>query len=90
MLMVGSDRMHWRSVSAPMRTARMIRNVHYRLVQLINRFHEDWGEVGTKSSQQTIMTDITGVSSQVLLMNHCGEISVRMPVVYEGKGKSPI
>ena len=39
-------------------------------------FGDDWVEIGTKASLQEVISDITGVSSQVLLMNHAGDISV--------------
>lgn len=39
-------------------------------------FGDDWVEIGTKSSLQEVILDNTGVSPQVLLMNHAGDISV--------------
>lgn len=43
---------------------------------LVTFFDQDWNEIGTKSSLQTVITEETGIPSQVLLMNHGGEISV--------------
>ncbi|KAE8423072.1 HET-domain-containing protein [Aspergillus pseudocaelatus] len=39
-------------------------------------FAEDWKVLGTKASLQSVISEITGLSSQILLMNHGGEISV--------------
>lgn len=39
-------------------------------------FSSDWKEIGTKASLQKVISEITGISSQVLLTNYAGEISV--------------
>ncbi|KAF9071573.1 hypothetical protein BDP27DRAFT_511727 [Rhodocollybia butyracea] len=39
-------------------------------------FARDWKEIGTKASLQGIITNITGIPPQVLLMNGAGEISI--------------
>lgn len=39
-------------------------------------FGADWKEIGTKSSLRDVISDITGMPSNVLLFNHPGEISV--------------
>ncbi|KAH9990067.1 hypothetical protein F4779DRAFT_610172 [Xylariaceae sp. FL0662B] len=39
-------------------------------------FGEDWKEVGSKSSLYKVISEITGITWQVLLSNHAGEISV--------------
>jgi len=44
--------------------------------QYVTFYNKDWKEVGTKSSLQELITEISGIPSQVLLMNHGGEISI--------------
>lgn len=39
-------------------------------------YDKDWVEIGTKSSLCKIITQITNISKQVLLVNHGGEISI--------------
>ncbi|KAH9476311.1 Vegetative incompatibility protein HET-E-1 [Psilocybe cubensis] len=39
-------------------------------------YDKDWIEIGTKSSLCKIITEITNISKQVLLVNHGGEISI--------------
>ncbi|KAI1075543.1 heterokaryon incompatibility protein-domain-containing protein [Whalleya microplaca] len=39
-------------------------------------FDRDWNEIGTKANLHTVITEITEIPSQVLLMNHGGAISV--------------
>lgn len=38
--------------------------------------NNNWEEIGTKSSLQEAVTQITGIPAQVILLNHAGEISV--------------
>lgn len=48
-------------------------------------FGSDWTEIGTKSSLQEVISDITGVDSQVLLTNYSGEISVAQRMAWASK-----
>ena len=48
-------------------------------------FGSDWTEIGTKSSLQEVISDITGVDSQVLLTNYGGEISVAQRMAWASK-----
>jgi len=44
--------------------------------QYVTFYDAEWREIGTKSSLQEVITEISGIPSQVLLMNHGGEISI--------------
>ena len=48
-------------------------------------FGSDWTDIGTKSSLQKVISDITGVHSQVLLTNYPGEISVAQRMAWASK-----
>ena len=48
-------------------------------------FGSDWTEIGTKSSLQEVISDITGIDSQVLLTNYGGEISVAQRMAWASK-----
>ena len=48
-------------------------------------FGSDWTEIGTKSSLQEVISDVTGVDSQVLLTNYGGEISVAQRMAWASK-----
>ncbi|PPQ79431.1 hypothetical protein CVT25_002701 [Psilocybe cyanescens] len=39
-------------------------------------YDKDWVEIGTKSSLRAVITQVTNISKQVLLVNHSGEISI--------------
>ncbi|KAE8453912.1 hypothetical protein EG329_007688 [Mollisiaceae sp. DMI_Dod_QoI] len=40
-------------------------------------FNQGWEEIGTKASLQKVVSEITGITSQILLTNYGGEISVK-------------
>ncbi|KIX05484.1 uncharacterized protein Z518_06356 [Rhinocladiella mackenziei CBS 650.93] len=48
-------------------------------------FSEDWTEIGTKASLQEVISEVTGISSQVLLTNYAGEISVAQRMAWASK-----
>jgi hypothetical protein len=53
--------------------------------QYVIFFDADWNEIGTKSSLQELITEISGIPSQVLLMNHGGEISIAQRMSWAAK-----
>ena len=48
-------------------------------------FGDDWTEIGTKASLGDVISDITSVSSQVLLMGYRDEISVAQRMSWASK-----
>ncbi|KAI9866749.1 MAG: hypothetical protein M1813_000691 [Trichoglossum hirsutum] len=48
-------------------------------------FGNDWKEIGTKSSLQKLISEITGITSQVLLTNYAGEISIAQRMAWASK-----
>ena len=48
-------------------------------------FGYDWIEIGTKASLQPVIAHITGISSQVLLMNYAGGISIAQRMYWAAK-----
>ena len=48
-------------------------------------FDQNWVEIGTKSSLQEVVSEVTGISSQVLLINHEGDISVAQRMFWASK-----
>ena len=48
-------------------------------------FGDDWTEIGTKSSLQEVISDISGIDSQVLLTSYAGEISVAQRMAWASK-----
>jgi hypothetical protein len=48
-------------------------------------FGDDWAEIGTKASLCDVISDITGVSSQVLSTEYSGEISVAQRMSWASK-----
>ena len=48
-------------------------------------FGDDWTEIGTKSSLQEAISSVTGIHSQVLLMNYAGEISVAQRMAWASR-----
>jgi hypothetical protein len=53
--------------------------------QYVTFYAKDWKEIGTKSSLQELITEISGIPSQVLLMNHGGEISIAQRMSWAAK-----
>ncbi|KAI2639483.1 heterokaryon incompatibility protein-domain-containing protein [Hypomontagnella submonticulosa] len=48
----------------------------------VSFFDQDWNEIGTKSSLQAVIREITGIPSQVLLMNSGGVISIAERMIW--------
>jgi hypothetical protein len=53
--------------------------------QYVTFFGSDWKEVGTKSSFQALITEITSIPAQVLLTNSAGGISVAQRMSWAAK-----
>ncbi|KAJ8124097.1 hypothetical protein ONZ43_g102 [Nemania bipapillata] len=53
-------------------------------------FDRDWNEIGTKSSLQSIITELTGIPARVLLMNHAGTITVAERQAWVGSRETSV
>jgi hypothetical protein len=51
-------------------------------------FGQDWVEIGTKASLREAISEVTGISSQVLLVNYAGETSVAQRMSWASKRKT--
>ena len=48
-------------------------------------FDQDWTEIGTKASLQTLISDLTGIDNQILLNNDAGDVSVAQKMSWASK-----
>ncbi|KAL9634914.1 MAG: hypothetical protein Q9164_003799 [Protoblastenia rupestris] len=48
-------------------------------------FDQDWTEIGTKASLQTLISDLTGIDNQILLNNDAGDVSVAQKLSWASK-----
>ncbi|KIW29916.1 uncharacterized protein PV07_05701 [Cladophialophora immunda] len=58
--------------------------------QYVIFFAGDWKEIGTKSSFQELIIEVTGIPEQVLLTNSAGEISVAQRMSWAAKRKTSV